>query len=140
MRLSRSLLPPLILVLTGCPQESHISIAAGSRADNLVFLFRDKEGGKDSAMVGSLLVERCDRPGSWKTPRLLWGAAPIVADYTPPVRVEYGVMPTGYGPLRHQPESVPPLLPGCYYADVSGTGGVAFDVTSSGLVLEREVD
>jgi hypothetical protein len=137
MRLIRSLSAPLLLLLTGCPQESYIWVEPGSRATNLVFRFSDRKGGSDSAMVGSLIVERCDRPGDW-SPRLMWGAAPVAADYTPPVRVTYGVMPAGYGPLMKQPDSVPRLTPGCYFAGVSGMGQVTFDVTASGLVLERD--
>lgn len=99
-------------------------IAPGSTARELTLVFGEKQG-RERRMSSFVRVDRC---GPWERDSAMW----LVTIDTS--RVTYGVT----GPGARADVEARPLVPGCYYAHMSGTGSVAFRIDSLGAVTELD--
>ena len=124
MRRIRCAVPILLLALAGCPQKSAVWIEPGSTARELTLVFGEKKG-RERRMSSFVRVDRC---GPWARDSAMW----LVSIDTS--RVTYGVP----GPGARAEREARPLVPGCYYAHMSGTGSVAFRIDSLGAVTELD--
>jgi hypothetical protein len=125
----------LPMLLAACPERTALWILPGSTVDSLVFAIGERLGHEKPLSFTYLLVDGCDSPsrGRLDSPTG-WAIVRSGGDLgTPgyPTRVRYGMVPAGFDSVR----TAPALLPGCYVADIIGTGGVAFNVRGDGTVL-----
>jgi hypothetical protein len=127
-----------ILALTACPQKTAVWVAPESTAHRLRFLIADRRGGTKRVAIGVFRVDRCGASPQGATAPPMWGAGGIAGTDTVSV-IQYGVMPSGFAKLRGQADTALTLLPGCYEAEISGTGRATFDVSADGRVRERDV-
>ena len=118
--------------LTGCPQQLALWVGNGSTGRHLVFYVGKERNHREPVGFGGLVVRRCsaDQFGT-----IMWGMEGIggtqYAD-----SVIYGVPSPGFRTSHPKRE----LVPGCYAADIGGTGRDMFDIRSDGSVVERAPD
>jgi hypothetical protein len=118
----------LLLLLTGCPQETAVWVAEGSTTDDLTLVFGRKRG-RERTISGFVRVDRCDDANrSGYDGRALW----LVSVDTS--RITYGVT----GPGASEQMKAERLTPDCYFVSMSGTGSTSFVVDSTGGVTELD--
>jgi hypothetical protein len=128
MRRLKTGLPLLLLLLTGCPQETAVWIAEGSTAADLTLVFGRKRH-RERRISAVVRVERCDdaNRGSYDG-KALWLVSVDTSHIT------YGVA----GPGVSEEMKASPLTPDCYFVSMSGTGSTSFVVDSTGGVTELD--
>jgi hypothetical protein len=126
------------LGVLGCPQRTAVWIVAPARADDLRFRIADKRGGRGRVSLGVFRVDRCGEPDYYRVGPM-WGAGVGAASEVPDSgirEIRYGDMPQGFEPLINQGDTALTLTPGCYTADIDGTGFTRFEVDTLGWVTE----
>lgn len=112
--------------LAACPQPTAVWIEPGSTAEDLTFVL-GTERGDEELLQTPLQVLACDAP-SYNDP--LWFADVDAS------RVVYGRSSPGV----ESGMDARPLGPGCYQVDITGAGGVRFQVGEGGSVRELPDD
>jgi hypothetical protein len=124
------------LMLTACPQKTAVWIPGGSSIGSLVLRFGPERGRDGDVALDVVRIYKCadsagvggaaaDRGAMW----VLYAAdrGQMVSS------LRYGETPVGFrsavGPV--------PLAPGCYIAQISGTGRTRFRVGSNGGVSDE---
>lgn len=122
----------LLPVVWACPQRTEVWVARGSKASDLMFVFGRERGREAPVALGMVTVHACaDSVGGRAGVNALWhvvapGAAREVS------RTRYGEPPPGFQATAR----ARPLAPGCYVAEISGTGTTRFQVRADGTVFD----
>ena len=118
-------------VLAGCPQRTAVWIPSGATTNDLLLAFGEERGHPAEVAIGVVEVWRCDPspPGDSAT---VWRIR--TSGIARPIRLmRYGVAPPGF---TVEVRAVP-IGPGCYLAQVSGTGATRFRVGQDGKVTDE---
>jgi hypothetical protein len=114
-----------------CPAETSIWIRPGSTIHRLEFGISDRRDGTQPVPFGALRVMRCS--GTYDESSVVWLLTPDDSGSVYPLSVTYGEPPRGFvsslGPGQ--------LGPGCYRADILGSGKVQFRILADGSVIEE---
>jgi hypothetical protein len=124
--------------LSACPERTSIWLDGSSTAQQPVFgLARERHRPKlPLANLQVLMVTLCADNGAsgWRPLWQMVGADPNSRGPVPTL-IAYGKAPS---PRWATTVPAQTLSPGCYRAEIGGTGWVRFDITPNGSIVERE--
>ena len=123
----------LLPAAAACPQRTAVWIAPGATRADLTFVLGRERGQEAPVALGSVVVYACaDSIGGPAEARAMWYTR--VPDRAREVsRVRYG----GTLPGFTVPVGARPLTPGCYIAEISGTGVTRFQVRADDGAVEE---
>lgn len=135
-RLISILLSSLAVVeLAACPQRTAVWLVQPAGVHDLVFALGRHKGKEEPVRFYYLSIETCSTNAGQQGTRLwMIGERASGAPAVNPVRVRYGEVPPGF----ESHGSAQPLTTGCYVARTGGSGSVHFDITPTGMVIERQ--
>lgn len=126
-----------LIGLTACPQQTAIWLLSGEEPGRPILGLGQTRDGPSLAEVPYVLVSPCTgfdgtaRQAIWV---LQWVVAPVAVPVPAPRQVQVGqAPPPGYQVVKG-PER---LQPGCYIANIQGTGRVEFEVRGDRSSVER---
>jgi hypothetical protein len=132
MRIGLRLSLVLVAAVTvlGCPEQTAVWVEDGSTATDLIFgVGRYRDGrGPPLSNLPTLVVQRCTEPEADED--VVWQIAIRDIEAPVPARIRYGEPPPGYYSMVGPGD----LTPGCYEADILGSGRVGFAIAPDGSV------
>lgn len=112
----------IAILVTGCPKQTAIWVEEGSTSTRLLFRIASERGAEVPVNFQVLNVSRCESGERY------WVISSTHEGVSPPLQVQYGVVPEGYATSVE----AKPLGPGCYLASVIGTGRATFTIDDEG--------
>ena len=119
--------------LSACPQRTAVWVVQPATTTNLTFALGRVRGKEEPVRLYYLSISHCGSQGqAGQRPIWMIGERPAGPPATA-VRIRYGEVPPGFE-VRGPPGA---LAPGCYVADIGGSGTTEFDVGPTGAVTEH---
>lgn len=125
----------LLLVTTGCPQQTAVWLAEEATLDRPLFSLGQTPGVSEPIHITVARVDECPVADSGELPSENVASWMVVRESGAPAitTIQYGVVPEGFSETV---QAAPLRADGCYVLHISGTGALRFRIDGQGRLVE----